>query len=98
MQAEANRQLAEPIDFPLQYYSARHTWATLAANDAGIDGYTVARCLNHVDERMRVTEMYIRPNWQAVDDAQRKVIDLVNCWDRWVNNKPHLHRRGGLLL
>lgn len=61
----------------LQFYAARHTWATIAANDAGIDKYTVHTALNHVDKQMAVTDMYIKKDWRPIDEANRKVIDYV---------------------
>lgn len=61
----------------LEFYAARHSWATIAVNDAGIDKYTVHEALNHVDPAMRVTDIYIKKNWSNIDRANRKVIDLV---------------------
>ncbi len=61
----------------LEFYSARHTWATLAANDAGVDKYTVHTALNHVDEKLRVTDLYIKKSWKPLDNANRKVLDLL---------------------
>lgn len=62
----------------LEFYSARHTWATLAVNEAGVDKYTVHTALNHVDEKMRVTDVYIKKSWKPIDEANRKVIDLLS--------------------
>ena len=61
----------------LEFYSARHTWATIAANDAEVDKYTVHSALNHVDERMKVTDTYIRKSWKPIDRANRKVLDYL---------------------
>ena len=61
----------------LEFYAARHTWATIAANDAGIDKYTVHTALNHIDETMKVTDIYIRKSWEPIDRANRKVLDLL---------------------
>lgn len=61
----------------LQFYSARHTWATLAVNECGIDKYTVHTALNHVDPNMAITDMYIKRSWKPIDDANRKVIDYI---------------------
>lgn len=61
----------------LEFYAARHSWATIAVNDAHIDKYTVHEALNHVDPAMRVTDIYIRKTWENVDRANRAVIDLV---------------------
>lgn len=61
----------------LEFYAARHTWATIALNEAGVDKYTVHQALNHVDESMRVTDYYIKRSWAPIDAANRKVIDYV---------------------
>ena len=37
----------------LEFYAARHSWATIALNKVGIDKYTVHSALNHVDEAMK---------------------------------------------
>lgn len=60
----------------LEFYAARHTWATIALNDVGIDKYTVHAALNHVDENMRVTDTYIKKSWKPIDEANRKVVDF----------------------
>lgn len=61
----------------LQFYAARHSWATIAVNDAGIDKYTVHQALNHVDESMKITDVYIRKSYDGNDKANRAVLDLV---------------------
>ena len=61
----------------LEFYAARHSWATIAANDASVDKYTVHSALNHVDETMRVTDIYIRKSWDGIDAANRKVLDYL---------------------
>lgn len=62
----------------LEFYAARHSWATIAANDAGVDKYTVHTALNHVDDSMRVTDIYIKKSWDPIDQANRKVLDLLS--------------------
>ena len=47
--------------FDLEYYAARHSWATIALNKVGIDKYVVHEALNHIDESMRVTDIIILP-------------------------------------
>ncbi len=61
----------------LEFYAARHSWATIALNDAGVDKWTVHTALNHVDDTTRVTDIYIRKNWDLIDHANRKVLDLL---------------------
>lgn len=61
----------------LEYYAARHSWATLAINKVCIDKYTVHTALNHIDESMRVTDIYIDRNFQIENEANMKVIRYV---------------------
>lgn len=72
------KDIAEELKMDgLQFYAARHTWATLAVNEAGVDKYTVHLALNHVDDKTAVTDIYIRKSWVPIDEANRKVIDYV---------------------
>jgi integrase len=61
----------------LEYYAARHSWATIALNKCGIDKYTVHAALNHVDESMRVTDIYIERDFVNENKANSKVIKYV---------------------
>jgi integrase len=61
----------------LQLYAARHSWATIAVNDARVDKYTVHMGLNHADPQMKVTDIYIKKDFSLVDEANKKVLDLV---------------------
>lgn len=68
----------EGIGIPdLEFYAARHTWATLARNKANIDKATIHEALNHVDEQMRVTDIYIDKDYSKQDEANRRVLELV---------------------
>lgn len=61
----------------LEYYAARHSWATIALNKVGIDKYTVHAALNHVDESMRVTDIYIERDFVNENKANAKVARYV---------------------
>ena len=61
----------------LEYYAARHSWATIALNKCGIDKYTVHAALNHVDESMRVTDIYIERDFVNENKANQKVVKYV---------------------
>lgn len=61
----------------LEYYAARHSWATIALNKCGIDKYTVHSALNHVDDSMKVTDIYIERDFVAENKANNKVIKYV---------------------
>ena len=61
----------------LEYYAARHSWATIALNKCRIDKYTVHAALNHVDENMRVTDIYIERDFVNENKANQKVVKYV---------------------
>ena len=61
----------------LQFYAARHTMATLAVNDARIPIYIVNDMLCHIDEKMRVTNLYIRKDFTLINEANGKLLDYV---------------------
>ena len=57
-------------------YWARHSWATIAFNDALIDKDAVSLALGH-SFGVSVTDIYISFSSRIVDEANRKVIDLI---------------------
>ena len=61
----------------LEYYAARHSWATIALNKVGIDKYTVHAALNHVDEAMKATDIYIERDFVNENRANAKVVKYV---------------------
>lgn len=61
----------------LEYYAARHSWATIALNKVGIDKYIIHSALNHVDEAMKVTDIYIKRDFVNENKANAKVIKYV---------------------
>jgi integrase len=78
------RRLAERIkkDYGVDFgyfifYSARHSWATIARNDLNIDKYTIHEALNHTDSNMSITDGYIKKDFSHINRANRKVIDFV---------------------
>ena len=70
-----------PFERHYTYYSARHTYATLAYNVAGLDKYTVHELLNHSDKEMKITDRYIERDWQRLYDAHKRIVALIN-WDK----------------
>ena len=68
------KKIGEP---ELTFYAARHSWATIAVNDCGIDKWTVHLALNHVDPATAVTDIYIKKSWKPVDEANEKVIETL---------------------
>ena len=75
---------AVPFERHYTYYSARHTYATLAYNVANIDKYTVHELLNHSDKEMKITDRYIERDWQRLYDAHKRIVALIN-WDEICN-------------
>ncbi len=63
--------------FVFIFYISRHSWATLAVNKVGIDKYTVHAALNHIDEAMKVTDIYIERDFEVENEANRKVLEYV---------------------
>ena len=61
----------------LEYYAARHSWATLAVNKVGIDKYIVHAALNHIDDSMKVTDIYIERDFVNENKANAKVVKYV---------------------
>lgn len=61
----------------LEYYAARHSWATIALNKVGIDKYIVHAALNHIDDSMKVTDIYIERDFVNENRANAKVIKYV---------------------
>ena len=56
----------------LEYYAARHSWATIALNKVGIDKYIVHAALNHIDDSMKVTDIYIERDFVNENKANAK--------------------------
>ena len=62
----------------LTTYYARHSWATIARNIVGIDFDTVNAALNHARSgNDRIADIYIARNYNAIWEAQEKVMDAV---------------------
>lgn len=59
----------------LEYYAARHSWATIALNKVGIDKYIVHAALNHIDDSMKVTDIYIERDFVNENKANTKVVN-----------------------
>ena len=62
----------------LEYYAARHSWATIALNKVGIDKYVVHAALNHIDDSMKVTDIYIERDFVNENKANDKAFNENN--------------------
>lgn len=73
------KEFGERIAYPekITLYSARHTWASIARNDAQVSKDLVNDGLCHVDDSMRVTDGYIKKDWRPLWDANESVLNLL---------------------
>ena len=72
------KEVGKLIGVPnLTFYSARHSMATIATNDLGINKYVVHEMLNHRIHLFRVTNRYLRQNFDEINDANFKLLDYV---------------------
>lgn len=69
--------IADSLGIPhFDFYSARHTWASIARNRLGIDKYTIHEALNHVSD-MDITDIYIQKDYTNINKANEKVIAYI---------------------
>ncbi len=61
----------------LQFYAARHSMATIAINDVGISKYVVNDMLCHTDPSMRITDLYIKKDFEPMNRANFELLDFV---------------------
>jgi len=61
----------------IDVYSARHTWSTIARS-MRIEKATVNECLCHVDENLRMADVYIERDWSILWDANKKVLSAFD--------------------
>ena len=61
----------------LQFYAARHSMATIAVNDVGISKYIVNDMLNHTDQSLKITELYIKKDFSHINEANVKLLDYI---------------------
>lgn len=69
--------IADTLGIPhFDFYSARHTWASIARNRLGIDKYTIHEALNHVSD-MSITDIYIQKDYTNINKVNEKVIAYI---------------------
>ena len=61
----------------LQFYSARHSFATIAVNKCHISKYIVNDMLCHIDSNLRVTELYIDKDFSEINKANEIFINYI---------------------
>ncbi|SEO99391.1 phage integrase SAM-like domain-containing protein [Mucilaginibacter sp. OK283] len=73
------KEIGEAKGIPsLTMYCARHSFGSIARNECRFSKDDVAFALNHIDHTTRTTDIYIKPDWQIIDDVQLKVVSLLN--------------------
>jgi hypothetical protein len=65
------------ISKPVTTKWAKHAWATIARNECRINKADLALCLGHEDADNRVTNIYVKYDYSIIDEANRKVLDMV---------------------
>lgn len=76
---EGLRSICKKLDIPkIDFYAARHTFATIARNELRFSKDDIAATLNHVDPDYRVTDIYIKKDFSIIDEVQKGVIDFLN--------------------
>lgn len=63
------------IDY-IQFYSARHSFATIARNECDISKDDISLCLNHSSGKT-ITDTYIKQDFSRIDKVISKVVDYV---------------------
>lgn len=67
------------LDRHFTFYSARHTWATIAASKKlGVESSIITDALTHSDRSREMDKVYIRKDWERVWDANAKVLGLFD--------------------
>ena len=65
------------IDFKVTTNWARHSWASLARNKAGVPKADIDFCLGHVNNDYKMADIYIDIDYSICDKANRAVLDLL---------------------
>ena len=61
----------------LQFYSARHSMATIAYNCVHVPKYIVDEMLNHVNGNLRMVDVYVKRDFTQINEANVKLLDYV---------------------
>lgn len=74
---QALQKVSKKLEFKFTFYSARHSFATIARNVLKVDKATIDECLTHVGEH-RMTDVYIKRDYSAVNAVCAAVADLFD--------------------
>lgn len=72
----------KPLFPAITTYSARYTFASVAANDLDISEATIAKCLGHAwsSGKKQVTSRYISHDQKKIDDCVKRVVDYLGTF------------------
>lgn len=85
---QGRRGDGEPVLSPdVTPYWARHSWATIAFNEAGVNKDAVSLALGH-SFGVEVTNVYIEFSNRIVDEANRKVLDVLKRQGPSITESP----------
>jgi integrase len=80
MDADTQRsKILKKLELPtdgLDFYSARHSFATIAANDCGVSTDIIDRCLCHAVSSVAANS-YIKKDYRYTDETVEKVMEFV---------------------
>lgn len=65
------------LDFKVTTNWARHSWASLARNKAGVPKADIDFSLGHVNNDYKMADIYIDIDYSICDKANRAVLDLL---------------------
>ena len=65
------------LGVPLSTNWARHSWASIARNKAGVAKADVDFCLGHVNNDYKMADIYIDIDYSVCDRANRAVLNLL---------------------
>lgn len=78
----AKENEADPKPFKLDFYSARHSWASIARNKCGVSKNDVSLALNHVEMEFVTTDKYIAKDFTRIDKANELVLNCLRSYKR----------------
>ena len=61
----------------LQFYSARHSMATIAYNYVHVPKYIVDEMLNHVNGSLRMVDVYVKRDFTQINEANTKLLEFI---------------------
>lgn len=84
----AIKYLSKQLGFYFTFYSARHSFATIARNVLKVDKATIDECLAHVGAH-KMTDIYIKRDYSAVNSVCSSIVSLFN-FDKYDGKSANL--------